>query len=1005
MSSSRLFVAALCLAVSLGSVLPSRAETVLAQRGRAPRYSIVHAADATAPFLLAAKELQDFVQQMTGVSLPILSDAEAMPARAILVGPGRHSLAVAGAAAALAELGPEAFLLRRSGPHLLILGDERGTLYGVYELLERAGCRWYASWHSHIPQLEQWTPPADFDLRQKPAFRMREPHWYDMFDTFQALRNKCNGNRMRLEAEHGGRLRFGGGLFCHTFNQLMPPGEFFASHPEYYSLIDGKRQRDRSQLCLSNPEVLRIVTERVLERIRKDPSAAMFSVSQNDWRNPCACDACLALRERYGNEAGVLLYFVNSVAEAVEKEFPDVLIETLAYQYTREPPQNIRPRRNVMHRLCSIECDFARPLDQSDDPQNQKFVQDIQGWSALTEQLFIWDYVTNFSHYVGPHPNFGALQGNIQFFRDNHVIGIMEQGNYQSHHAEFAELRGWLLAKLLWNPDADIAALLDDFFNGYYGPAAPLVRQYFDALQALVKPPENKVKIYDSLTRPWYSDEFFRWASDIWQAAEEAVKDQPAFLDNVRKGAIPVYYARVERTDLPKISYRWTEDQILPENLPGDYQQLVSGLLERMAGPRPIRISENGERHATLMTKWQRYVVGNPVKSIRHGAFQVSVAAALDGRMGVFKDASGLNYLDSEQGSSFFHNGLRMTTAAPQLFRVQSAEPSRLSLSFTQRNQYRIDRVFALSDEGLSLENKINNLSHERELPLVPTTGFALALGDDEQLCWRLDEGPWQSFLRPNDLFFSMRSIHGEELAAARSFSVASPRSGRGMRFGMDRQHARIVIQTRGDGNGASVFFVEAPQAVAAIGSHSSNYRLLPLAELSGLPAASASSLPLPREQQRIVLEDCFINIVRAGYWGDHGADALADDGSAVILYNNNYEWCATLRPDLSLFPAPQGYRVRARIRVEKEKQEGKAFWAGIYDYESRKSVSYYVVNNQDIADNSYQWYDIGPANQAWLPEKGHTIWFGPGQFDMKTEKSAIKAVYIDRIEFLPARP
>ena len=126
----------------------------------------------------------------------------------------------------------------------------RGTLYGVYETLERfGGCRWYTSWHSVIPKRDAFSVPA-MDETQKPAFALREPFWFDMFDGDLAARNKVNGNAMRLTDKHGGHsFRFGGGLgSCHTFNTLCPPDLFFDTHPEYFSEVDGKRIKDHTQL-------------------------------------------------------------------------------------------------------------------------------------------------------------------------------------------------------------------------------------------------------------------------------------------------------------------------------------------------------------------------------------------------------------------------------------------------------------------------------------------------------------------------------------------------------------------------------------------------------------------------------------------------------------------------------------------------------------------------------------------------------------------------------------
>lgn len=430
-------------------------DVVLVTRGGARPSVIVKPAAASAAQDYAAQELQTFVKEMTGVTLPLVSDAEALPERAILLGHTRHTASVLGAPVEMAPLGAEGFRLVTRAPHLLIIGSpQRGTLYGVYELLERfGGCRWYASWFSVIPTLDALRVPA-IDEQQIPAFAMREPFWYDMFQGDLAARNKANGNSMELQAQHGGKGdRFGAELFVHTFNRLCPPNEFFDAHPEYFSEINGKRLKEYSQLCLTNPEVLKIVTERLLALIRQDPTAKLFSVSQNDWYNYCTCPQCKAIDEAEGSPAGTMITFVNQVAEAVEKEFPEVWIETLAYQYTRTLPRNVRPRHNVVPRLCTIECDFAQPLDISPYEQNSRFVSDIQGWSAISQTLYIWDYVTNFRGYITPFPNLKALQGNVQFFHKNKVAGVFEQGAYQGRHGDLAELKAWLLAKWLWNPE------------------------------------------------------------------------------------------------------------------------------------------------------------------------------------------------------------------------------------------------------------------------------------------------------------------------------------------------------------------------------------------------------------------------------------------------------------------------------------------------------------------------------------------------------------------------
>ena len=360
------------------------ADLELAVRGASAAYTIVVPAGASPSQQYAAEELRDYAEKMTDVKLPIATDAAPLPPKAILIGETKYSRGlISDAQERVPPLGTDGFRLVARTPHLLVIGSpDRGALYGVYELLERfGGCRWYASWCEKVPRRDRFAVPDTLDDTQVPALMMREPFWWDVLEHGAfAARLRVNSRSWRSnEAKYGGTpfrfggakyggtpFRFGGGLgSCHTFNALLPPEKYFDAHPEYFSMVKGKRMNGRTQLCLTNPDVLRIVTSNVLARIRRDPGAKFYGVSQNDWYNYCECPACKAIDDEEESHAGTMIRFVNAVAEAVEKEFPDALIETLAYQYTRKPPKKTRLRHNVIPCLCTIECDFAQPIDVS----------------------------------------------------------------------------------------------------------------------------------------------------------------------------------------------------------------------------------------------------------------------------------------------------------------------------------------------------------------------------------------------------------------------------------------------------------------------------------------------------------------------------------------------------------------------------------------------------------------------------------------------------------------
>jgi len=637
------------LATSVLRAQEARPMLTIAHQGRSD-YSIVQPEAASPSQAHAALELQAFISEMAGVALPVVSDTVPLPKCAILLGRTRHTSDLLGEATPDGRLGDDGFAIRTVGPHVVIAGGPvRGTLYGVYELLERYwGCRWYSTLHSVIPRHGTLTLPEIDDL-QVPAFAMREPFWYEMLDGDLAARNRANGSNMRLEERHGGKIRFGGGLFVHTFYRLVPPDEFFADHPEYFSLIDGERRIGFSQLCLTNPDVLRIVTERVLERIRRDPDARLFSVSQNDWDGHCTCDACMEIERAEESPAGTLIWFVNQVAEAVEREFPDVWIETLAYQYTRKPPKSIRPRHNVVPRICTIECDFSAPLDVSTYAQNQSLVEDMRGWSALSDKLYVWDYTTNFHNYIGPHPNFPALQGNARFFRDNRVVGLFEQGAAEGPHAEFGELRGWLLAKLLWNPDQPIEPLLDDFFSGYYGAAAGPVRQYFDELQKLPGAAGATLRIFDSLRNPWLSLEFVERAEALFAEAERLASGDDALLYRVRMTGIPVLWARTRLMAQPRRRYQVDGDRLVLSELDPAYRRAGAELLSRVHEGK-VRIREYNGYHTQALIDLTGEIEGFPLTTVAAGGIRLSTAPGCGGSAIAWTDGDGRNRLCPELG-------------------------------------------------------------------------------------------------------------------------------------------------------------------------------------------------------------------------------------------------------------------------------------------------------------------------------------------------------------------
>ncbi|HOX57360.1 MAG TPA: DUF4838 domain-containing protein [Candidatus Paceibacterota bacterium] len=523
--------------------VPARAAFSIAKGGKA-QCVIVQQPGATIAESNAVRELTGTLEKITGATFEVQTAADgSAPERAIIVGPGVAARALF-PEVALDKLGAEELAMKVKGNRLLLAGGRpRGTVYAVNRFLqEQCGARWWMPWAASIPARRSLRVP-DLDVRYRPPFEYREPFWYAGFEPQWKVRNGANGENRRIPAELGGCILYKG--FCHTFYPLVPPDKHFAAHPEWYSLIKGKRTHEHAQLCLSNPELRDFVVSRVKEWLREAPEAQIISVTQNDCHGACECASCTAIDEAQGSPSGSMLAFVNYVAERIEPEFPHVAVDTFAYQYTRKPPKTIQPRPNVIVRLCSIECNFREPLDHA---SNAAFLADLEGWSKICRRLYVWDYTTDFSHYVLPHPNWFVLGANVRLFEAYNVKGLFEQGAYQGYGSEMAELRGWVLAQLLWNPRQDERALIKEFLEGYYGKrAGGLLGRYLVLMHDASK--GFNLRCYLGNDPPHLRFQPLAAAERLWQQAEAAASREadPDILLRVRMGHLPVRFACLER--------------------------------------------------------------------------------------------------------------------------------------------------------------------------------------------------------------------------------------------------------------------------------------------------------------------------------------------------------------------------------------------------------------------------------------------------------------------------
>jgi hypothetical protein len=497
---------------------------VLISNGKSD-YNIVVSVSASTEELHAAATLQTYLKKISGLQLSIIKDSDSKGLREIIIGhTNRSPLTV--------FQYRDEVLIKVMANHLALNGGgTKGVLYAVYSFLERfLGCRKYAADYEVIPRKTTITIPSTIAVQEKPDFNYREVYYPDSKDQTYLDWHKLT------------RLDDVWGLWGHSFDKLVPAKTYFDKHPEYYAWVDGKRKA--SQLCLSNPQVLKIVLRNLKTQIDDNPQMKYWSVSQNDDLGYCECNRCKAVDQQEGGPQGSIIRFVNKVAT----KFPDKIISTLAYTYSQSAPRLTKPAANVQVMLCSIDCNRSKPIVS--DPRSNRFKRDLKNWSELTKNLFVWDYNVQFTNYVSPFPNLGVLEPNADFFKLNKVKGIFFQGSGGTP-AEFSELRGYLLAKLTWDSKADVQQLTTEFLSGYYGKAAPFIQQYITALEGGLKTAGQLLDIYGnpvSVHSTYLSPPLLDHYGKLFDQAELAVRNAPAQLKHVQQARLAVEFAVLQQS-------------------------------------------------------------------------------------------------------------------------------------------------------------------------------------------------------------------------------------------------------------------------------------------------------------------------------------------------------------------------------------------------------------------------------------------------------------------------
>lgn len=528
------------------------------------KYQIIYPGDAKKTDITAARELKKYLFKISGAVIPEFRDTRAEKDFEIVLG---YTSRGGYTEEEKTELGDEGFIIRTDGDKLYIIGGKRGVLYGVYTFLEEyCDVRFYTRDFERIPEKTTLEIPVIETNKQLPGFAYRNSCWYSQNTAEISVKRKMNGGHCKeggeFPEELGGSEEYYGG-FCHTIAFLAETGDFW------------------HQPCLTDENIYNTVVKNIRKIMTEYPHAKVISITQNDGiSGQCKCDKCRAINEKEGSEAGTNIWFVNKIAEELEQEYPEVMFDTFAYNFTRIPPKYIRPRHNVVIRFCTINSCFRHAFNECGEtpgyePTGSSLADYMREWHKISDHLAVWNYNTNFTNSVVVYPNIDAMRKNARFFKETGVESVFEQGCIARPNGEFGELKGYLNAKLLWNPmmsEEEYKAIINEFVTDFYGEAAPFILQFINL--SLEASADGHMNVYfDDPTLIGYCKDgkdiadgrhlYIERANEMFDKAESAVT-KGFYLANVRRSRLQVmdYTDFSMRHDIDE-----TEDEALKEEL------------------------------------------------------------------------------------------------------------------------------------------------------------------------------------------------------------------------------------------------------------------------------------------------------------------------------------------------------------------------------------------------------------------------------------------------------
>jgi hypothetical protein len=408
------------------------------------------------------------------------------------------------------------------------------------------------------------------------------------------------------------------------------------------------------------------------------------------------------------------MIFVNAIADDIAKDYPNVLIDTLAYWYSEAPPKTIKARPNVRIRMAPITNCFGHVMGTCD--KNIKPYDNLVAWSKITDQLYIWHYSTNFAAYLMPLPSLDEISTSIPIYKKFGAVGLFYQGSYQSPGGALAELKSYLCAKLMWDPSRNSKRIINDYLSGVYGKGDRAMGEWLDLIHRDIrKSKKNHAFIYDGPENPYMTPEIIIKSFVLFDKAAKAAADNPTALKEIEKARMWMQYVSLTKTN---VKYQVTGNEYKATNQSVD-QDMKDAFAKNLRDFSVGNISEGNANVDGFIKSlgnnsvMKAYVLENDalkVDIVPEVGGRIVAATIKKGNTNIFKEAQGALNLASGGYEEYFSHDYR-GPGYSETYSVDAGQSTNdtVVMSFGKFSPIMVTRKISLNGRTITISTSATN--------------------------------------------------------------------------------------------------------------------------------------------------------------------------------------------------------------------------------------------------------------------------------------------------------